>query len=43
MCYADQTEPGINWLVFNSEEGYGNIVKLSTQKEGITSSLPEQN
>jgi hypothetical protein len=31
----------MNWLVFNSEEGYGNIVKLSTQKEKISNFVPE--
>jgi hypothetical protein len=26
----------MNWLVFNSEQSYGSIVKLSTQKKKIT-------
>ena len=30
--YKDQNEPGMNWLVYNSEQGYANIVKLSSQK-----------
>jgi hypothetical protein len=33
----------MNWLVFNSEEGYSNIVKIASQKEKITSKLPEVN
>jgi len=26
----------MNWLIFNSEQSYGSIVKLSTQKSKIT-------
>jgi hypothetical protein len=34
--YADQSEPAMNWVVFNSEEGYANVVRLQTQKQLIT-------
>lgn len=31
----DRTEPGVNWLVFNSEAGYANIVNMQLQKSKI--------
>lgn len=41
MRDLDQSEPGMNWLVFNSEEGYANIVKLQTQKQRISTHVPQ--
>jgi len=31
----------MNWLVYNSEEGFANIVKLSSQKDRISNQVPE--
>ena len=37
---SDTSEPGVNWLVYNSEQGYANMVKLAAQKAQITGASP---
>jgi len=38
MVKLDQKEPAVNWLVFHSDEGYANVVKMKKQTQEIISS-----
>lgn len=38
----DQHEPGINWLFYESEEGYASVFKVKSQQEFIKSRVPEE-
>lgn len=39
----DQYEPGVNWLFYDSEEGFASVFKLKSQQEFIKSRVPEEN